>query len=61
MLTFPGGIKRTEEEYKFLLEQVEEGRNKSVFQLALEVEDLLEEQRLKRNQKSAGIRTRYIE
>ena len=61
MLTFPGDIKRTEEEHKFLSEQAEEGKDKSLFQLALEVEDLLEEQRLKRNQKSAGIRTRYIE
>jgi hypothetical protein len=37
------------------------GKNKSRFQLALEVEDLFEEQRPKRNRKSAGIRTRYIE
>jgi hypothetical protein len=39
----------------------EQGENKSRFQFALEVEDLFEEQRPKRNRKSAGIRTRYIE
>jgi hypothetical protein len=39
----------------------EQGKNKSWFQLALEVENLFEEQRPKRNQKSDGIRTRYVE
>ena len=40
---------------------VEQGKNRSLFQLALEVEGLLEEQRPKRERKSAGTRTRYIE
>jgi hypothetical protein len=35
----------------------EQGKNKSLFQLASEVEDL----RPGYNQKSAGIRTRYVE
>ena len=39
----------------------EQGKNRSLFQLALEVEGLLEEQRPKRGLKSAGTRTRYIE
>jgi len=36
-------------------------QRKGLFQLAREIEDLLKEQRLKRNLKGAGIRTRYIE
>jgi hypothetical protein len=39
----------------------EQSKNKSLFQLALEVGDLLEEQKLKRNQKGGGVRKRYIE
>ena len=35
----------------------ERAKGKSLFQLALTVKDLLEEQRLKRNMKGAGIRT----
>jgi hypothetical protein len=39
----------------------EQGKNKSLFQLALEVEDLLKRQKSKRDQKDAGIQARYIE
>jgi hypothetical protein len=39
----------------------EQGRGKSLFQLALEVEDLLEKQKLKRNLGGIRIRTGYIE
>ena len=38
-----------------------QGKNKSLLQLASEVEDLFGEQRPGYNQKSAGIRTRYVE
>ena len=44
------------------LEKMEEqGRGKSLFQFALEVEDLLEKQKLKRNPGGIRIRTGYIE
>jgi len=39
----------------------EQGRGKSLFQLALEVEDLLEKQKLKPNLGGNPIRTGYIE
>lgn len=37
------------------------GSGKSLFQLALEVEDLLDRQKLKRYLEGVGIQTRYIE
>ena len=39
----------------------EQGGGKSLFQLALEVEDLLEKQKLKRNLGGIRVRTGYIE
>ena len=42
-------------------EMEEQGRGKGLFQLALEVEDLLEKQKLKRNLGGIRIRTGYIE
>ena len=39
----------------------EKDSGRSLFQLALEVEDLLEKQKLKRNLGDVGIRTHYIE
>jgi hypothetical protein len=39
----------------------EQGRGKSLFQLALEVEDLLEKQKLKRHLGGIRIRIGYIE
>ena len=39
----------------------EQRSGKSLFQLALEVEDLVEKQKLRRNLRDFEIRTRYIE
>jgi hypothetical protein len=39
----------------------EKDSGRSLFQLALEVQDLLEKQKLKRNLGDVGIRTHYIE
>ena len=52
----------SEGEHGSTLEKLgEQGKNKSLLQLASEVEDLFGEQRPSCNQKSAGIRTRYVE
>jgi len=52
----------SEGEHGSMLEKLgEQGKNKSLLQLASEVEDLFGEQRPSCNQKSAGIRTRYVE
>ena len=51
-----------EREYGSGFENLAEQRSgKSLFQLALEVEDLVEKQKLRRNLRDFEIRTRYIE
>ena len=51
-----------EREYGSGFENLAEQRSaKSLFQLALEVEDLVEKQKLRRNLRDVEIRTRYIE
>ena len=52
----------SEGEHGSTLEKLgEQGKNKSLLQLASEVEDLFGEQKPGCNLKSVGIRTRYVE